>query len=120
MFRTISTPRCAETKSQLGSSGQEGPPNRARCVNRQLDALYEELGEMELRYLNGQIRAECLWRLGRVDDAVDWGLAVKAVYDELGVLRVPPRVARPGRGAPARCPRDDRRRRLRCRRRATW
>jgi tetratricopeptide (TPR) repeat protein len=50
----------------------------------ELDALYDELGEMKLRYLNGQIRSECLWRLGRVDDAIDWGIAVKAVYDDLG------------------------------------
>jgi class 3 adenylate cyclase/tetratricopeptide (TPR) repeat protein len=49
-----------------------------------LDAIYEELGDPNLRYLNGQIRAECLWRLGRVDDAITWGLAVKAVYDEIG------------------------------------
>ncbi|MEX1262337.1 MAG: adenylate/guanylate cyclase domain-containing protein [Actinomycetota bacterium] len=50
----------------------------------ELDAIYGELGDPNLRYLNGQIRAECMWRLGRVDDAITWGLAVKAVYDEIG------------------------------------
>ena len=50
----------------------------------EVDAMYDELGDATLRYLSGQLLSESLWRLGRVDDAVDWGLAVKAVYDDLG------------------------------------
>jgi tetratricopeptide (TPR) repeat protein len=54
------------------------------AVTAELDAMYDELGDTRLRFLNGQIQAESMWRLGRVDAAIDWGLAVKAVYDELG------------------------------------
>ena len=54
------------------------------AVTSELEAMCDELGDAKLRYLNGQISAECMWRLGRVDDAIDWGLAVKAVYDDLG------------------------------------
>ncbi len=50
----------------------------------EVDAMYDELGDANVRYLNGQLLSESLWRLGRVDDAVDWGLVVKAVYDDLG------------------------------------
>jgi class 3 adenylate cyclase len=50
----------------------------------ELDALYDELGDGKFRYLFGQLEGESLWRLGRVDDAISWGLAVKALYDEMG------------------------------------
>jgi class 3 adenylate cyclase/tetratricopeptide (TPR) repeat protein len=53
-------------------------------VTADVEAMCEELGDTRLRYLHGQIPVECLWRLGRIDEAIDWGLAVKAVYDELG------------------------------------
>jgi len=50
----------------------------------QLDALYRDLGDPSLRYLNAQPRLEALWRLGRGEEAVEWGTAAKGAYDRIG------------------------------------
>jgi tetratricopeptide (TPR) repeat protein len=69
-------------RAALRSMADDGP-GFDEAVAR-YDALHVELGDEAARFINAQPRAEALWRLGRVDEAMRWGLGAKEAYDRLG------------------------------------
>ena len=49
-----------------------------------LTALQAEVGDPALRLLNAQTQLEAMFRLGRTNDAIAWGLEAKREYDRIG------------------------------------
>ena len=65
----------------LHSMADDGPGYDEAA--ERLDALHGEIGDETFEYLNAGPRLESLWRMRRVEEAVERGLAAKVVFDGL-------------------------------------